>query len=492
MKQFIFVSLIMICISCISADKDGVVGERPNILLIVSDDHGMGDAGCYGNPVIQTPNLDYLASEGILFNNAFCTSASCSASRSVILTGLYNHANGQFGHQHSFHHFRTFDHIKSLPMLLAEEGYRTARIGKYHVGPDKVYPFDLVLDGQCRSPVEMADACKPVLSSEDDSPFFLYFCTCDPHRGGGKVESDPYQPDRFGNREEGWPGIVSVHYDPGEVIVPDYLPNLPATRAELAQYYESVSRVDQGLGHLFELLKEYGKWENTVIIYISDNGIAFPGAKTNLYEPGMKLPCIVYDPLSGTKDAVTDALICWADITPTILDYAGILPEDNSIPGTTPVEWKSLEIPRPSKFHGRSFKEVVKNPEAEGFKEIYASHTFHEITMYYPMRVVRTQEYKLIWNIASGLDYPHASDLWESATWQAALESESGKYAGRTIESYSHRPTFELYNIQEDPLEWNNLAYKAEYVNELEELKTKLKNFQERTMDPWIVKWEHE
>jgi N-sulfoglucosamine sulfohydrolase len=82
--------------------------------------------------------------------------------------------------------------------------------------------------------------------------------------------------------------------------------------------------------------------------------------------------------------------------------------------------------------------------------------------------------------------------LWKSATWQAALENESGKYAGRTIESYSHRPTFELYNIQEDPMEWNNLAYKAEYINVLEELKTKLKNFQERTMDPWIVKWEHE
>lgn len=492
MKQLIVLSLILMLIACVPSDRDRNTDERPNILLIVSDDHGMGDAGCYGNPVIQTPNLDYLASQGLRFNNAFCTTASCSASRSVILTGLYNHANGQFGHQHVFHHFRTFDHIKSLPTLLAEDGYRTARIGKFHVGPDEVYPFGLILDGHCRSPVEMADACKQVLSSKDRSPFFLYFCTCDPHRGEGKVESDPYKPDRFGNREEGWPGIVPVHYQSGEVIVPDFLPDLPATRAELAQYYESVSRVDQGLGRLFKLLKEYGKWGNTVIIYISDNGIAFPGAKTNLYEPGMKLPCLVYDPRSDFRGSKTNAMVCWADLTPTILDYAGILPEDNSIPGTIPVEWKLPEMPRPSVFHGRSFKEVMNNPDADGFEEIYASHTFHEITMYYPMRLVRTKEYKLIWNIASGLDYPYASDLWESATWQATLRTGSGKYAERTIESYERRPRFELYNIQEDPMELNNLAYKPEYVDLMEEMKTKLKNFQERTMDPWIVKWEHE
>jgi len=492
MKQLILLLIFLLLVSCISSNRNQVADRMPNILLIVSDDHGMNDAGCYGNPVIKTPNLDYLASQGLRFNNAFCTTASCSASRSVILTGLYNHANGQFGHQHAFHHFSTFDHIKSLPVLLAEGGYRTARIGKFHVGPEEVYPFDFVLDGHCRSPVEMADACKPVFESNSQSPFFLYFCTCDPHRGEGKIESESYQPDRFGNREAGWPGIVPVHYNPEEVIVPDYLPDLQATRAELAQYYESVSRVDQGLGHLFELLKEYGKWDNTVIIYISDNGIAFPGAKTNLYEPGMKLPCIVYDPSCGIQNAETDALVCWADITPTILDYAGILPEDNSIPGITPMEWEFLEIPRPSKFHGKSFRKVMNNPDTDEFEEIYASHTFHEITMYYPMRVIRTREYKLIWNIASGLDYPYASDLWESATWQAALESGSGKYAKRSIESYERRPRFELYNIQEDPMELNNLAFKPEYADIMEKMKTKLINFQERTMDPWIVKWEHE
>ncbi|MCK4753057.1 MAG: sulfatase-like hydrolase/transferase, partial [Planctomycetes bacterium] len=108
-------------------------GKKPNIVLYVSDDHGLDALGCYGNPIIKTPNMDSLAAEGVRFTNAFCTSASCSASRSVILSGMYNHANGQYGHQHGYHHFVSFDKVKSLPVLLSEAGYRTARAGKLHV-----------------------------------------------------------------------------------------------------------------------------------------------------------------------------------------------------------------------------------------------------------------------------------------------------------------------------------------------------------------------
>ena len=106
------------------------LAARPNVVLFVTDDQSP-DAGCYGNSVIQTPNLDALAADGTCFDEAFCTTASCSASRSVILTGLYNHANAQYGHQHTYHHFRTYDRIQSLPVLIGKAGYRTARIGKY-------------------------------------------------------------------------------------------------------------------------------------------------------------------------------------------------------------------------------------------------------------------------------------------------------------------------------------------------------------------------
>src|SRR5262245_48944324 len=97
-----------------------------NVVLIVTDDQGQ-DAGCYGNRVLKTPNLDALAAEGTRFTHAFCTTASCSASRSVILTGRHNHANGHYGHQHSYHHFSSFDNVQSLPALLSRAGYRTAR-----------------------------------------------------------------------------------------------------------------------------------------------------------------------------------------------------------------------------------------------------------------------------------------------------------------------------------------------------------------------------
>ncbi len=455
------------------AGKPASAGEsrRPNIVLIVSDDHGLEAVGCYGNPVIKTPNLDGLAREGVHFTNAFCTTASCSASRSVILTGMYNHANGQYGHQHSYHHFVSFPNIKSLPVLLTEAGYRTGRIGKYHVAPDEVYKFDVALQANSRSPVEMAEKCKAFVAA--DGPFFLYFCTSDPHRGGGKAEELSTRPDRFGNRPQGYPGITEVKYKPEEVIVPPFLPDTPECRAELAQYYQSVSRVDQGVGKLLSVLKEAGKYDNAVVIYISDNGVAFPGAKTTLYEPGMRLPCIVRNPQQKKKGIACDALINYADLAPTILDFAG------GRPGR-------------AEFQGCSFKPVLEAEHPKGWDVTFASHTFHEITMYYPMRVVRRRRYKLIWNIAHGLDYPFASDLWEASTWQATIRRGDKYYGKRRVEAYIHRPKFELYDLENDPHEVKNLAENPKYVKILGEMKEQLKAFQKRTNDPWIVKWKYE
>jgi len=459
----------------ISAGAFARHNKRPNVVLVVSDDHGLDALGCYGNPVIKTPNLDALAGEGVRLTNAFCTSASCSASRSVILSGMYNHANGQYGHQHSYHHFVSFPNVRSLPVMLTEAGYRTCRIGKYHVAPEEVYKFDATLPANTRSPVQMADNCRDFISSDDDKPFFLYFCTSDPHRGGGVANELPGKPDRFGNKPGGgaYPGIDEVKYDPKDVVVPPFLPDLSECRAELAQYYQSVSRVDQGVGRLMRVLKQAGKYDNTVVIYISDNGVAFPGAKTTLYEPGMNLPCIVRDPRQRNKGIACDALVNYADLAPTILDYAGALP-------------------RKSSLQGRSFRPVLNQEHPKGWGETYASHTFHEITMYYPMRVVRQRKYKLIWNIAHGLDYPFASDLWASATWQATIRAGNRYYGKRTVDAYLHRPKFELYDLENDPHEVENLADNPGHQKVLTELKSKLKAFQKRTKDPWVVKWQYE
>ena len=139
----------LICISPLALNSGSAESLR-NIVLIVTDDQSP-DAGCYGNQVIQTPHLDKLAEDGVTLTNAFCTTASCSASRSVILTGLHNHANGHYGHEHAYHHFSSFQQVKSLPVLLKQAGYRTARSGKYHVAPETVYQFDQALKGSARS-----------------------------------------------------------------------------------------------------------------------------------------------------------------------------------------------------------------------------------------------------------------------------------------------------------------------------------------------------
>jgi N-sulfoglucosamine sulfohydrolase len=466
----LWVAQSLLLFSCLNA-----LAAPRNVVLFVTDDQGQ-IAGCYGNSVIETPHLDALAADGTRFTNAYCTTASCSPSRSVILTGLYNHANGQYGLEHGYNHFRSIENLKTLPALMRDAGYRTARIGKFHVGPARTYPFDTVLQADPRNPVEMANRCREIIEADSDQPFFLYFCPSDPHRGG-VAKDRPHRPDSFGNRPNGesYPGVKPVPYDPSEVIVPPFLPDTPTCRAELAEYYESVSRADAGLGRLVELLKQFGRYDDTLVICISDNGYPFPGAKTTVYEPGIRLPCIVRDPGAKRRGVVSAAFVSWVDIAPTILDFAG----------------EKLS-PR-AKMHGRSFLPVLEQEIPTGWDEVYASHTFHEVTMYYPMRAIRSGRYKLIWNIAHPLPFPFASDLFGSATWQDALRhGNEFQYGNRTIKAFANRPAFELYDLEEDPNELQNLADDSAHRETRGLLKLKLRDFQKRTGDPWILKWDRE
>ena len=499
-------------------DDDKSPGNSParNVVVFIADDHGP-DAGAYGNPVIRTPNLDALAAEGMLFTHAFATTASCSASRSVILTGLHNHRNGQFGHGHDFHHFQAFDTIRSLPVLLAEAGYRTASAGKYHVAPEEVFHFQEYIEGHARDVISMVDHARPFLEAEDDRPFFLYVATSDPHRGGDRVPTnrasagappageapagdDPpasdgehptLTPDPFGNRPQGYPGIGPATYDPDDVLVPDWLPDTPVTRAEIAEYYQSVSRVDQGFGYLMRLLEELDLYETTLIVYLSDHGMAMPGAKTTVYEPGLRSPLIVRHPDSPEQGAVTDAMVSWVDITPTILDFAGVA--EPSYRQQVQSEGIRKHLPETHGLHGRSFLHVLEGGKPEGFDRVEASHTFHEIQMYYPMRVVRDRDYKLIWNIAHPLPFPFATDLWASSTWQQVhRRGPEASFGVRSVDAYLHRPEFELYDVRNDPWESKNLANRPEYAEVLERYREMMWEFQVRTADPWLLKWTYE
>ena len=149
--------------------------------------------------------------------------------------------------------------------------------------------------------------------------------------------------------------------------------------------------------------------------------------------------------------------------------------------------------PKFARYHGRSWLDLLGKDKSEGWDEVMASHTFHEIQMYYPMRAVRDRRFKLIWNIASPLPYPFASDLWAASTWQAQHEKGlDAPYGNRTVGSYIQRPTFELYDLESDPSESRNLAEEASFTKVLETLKSRLKEAQEETDDPWVMKWEYE
>ena len=449
------------------------MNERMNVVLMVADDHGREALGCYGNQAIKTPNLDALAADGVCFTQAFCTSASCSPSRSVILTGLQNHTNGTYGLTHATHHFSMFDHVDTLPAALRRNGYRTGRAGKKHYAPEHLFPFDWGLpEGNFgRDDVRLSEACREFIRGSE--PFFLYWCSRNPHRGQ-VLKDHPLKVNDFGNPREPFPGDNEQVFSPDSVCVPSFLPDTPEVRAELAQYFQSIARLDRGAGRLINILKEEGKYDRTVIIYISDNGAAFPQAKTTLYEPGMRLPCIVRSPEHENRGTNCDGLVTWADLTPTIMDFAGV-------PGYA------------ENTYGDSFRNIIDEESPSDWREeIFAAHSFHEITNYYPMRVVRTKQYKFIYNIAWKLDYSFAADLWESASWQAYLRVEGEMFGARSAEAYIHRPKFELYDLTADPDETVNLADDPRYESRVKDFIEKIKKFQEETEDPWLHKWVYE
>lgn len=483
-----------------------------NIIFFITDDESP-TLGCYGDKAARTPNIDAIAADGAIFLNAFATTASCAASRSVVMSGLHNHRNGMYGHQHSWHKFASWHNVVSLslPRVLANEGYRTAQIGKYHVAPEEVYHYETYIKGNGRNALSMANAAKKFITDQsDERPFFLYFATSDPHRGGGTDETSErkLKPDLFGNKPKhgAHEGVEEEFFKSSEVTVPPFLPDTAETREELAQYYQSCARVDKGLGRLVEILKQAGLYDKTLIVFTADHGMAFAGGKTTVYEGGLRVPFVVRNPYEEKRGLKLNGMVSHIDITPSLLDFAGGLDPKTNGPKkwVDPNEfWKGKPYaakenrgPRNEKFnsyHGKSWLPILGAPNAEHWDTIFASHTFHEIQMYYPMRVVRDKKYKLIWNIAHGLPYPFASDLWSASSWQAQFQkSLDAPYGQKTVGEYINRPKFELYDIAKDPDESNNLAADPSYAKILAEYQEKIKAQQKKFDDPWIMKWEYE
>ena len=432
-------------------------GRQRNILLLISDDQGL-DLGCYG-VAIKTPRLDRLARGGTLFRQGYAAVSSCSPSRAVINTGLYTHQNGMYGLQHDVHHQSLLPGIETLPSLLRAAGYATALVGKKHVGPDSAFPYETELVPErsgIRDVRELAIAATSFIRASDDRPFFVTVAYSDPHRA-----AVDYGNDRL------WPGVKPDRYDPRRLELPSHLPDLPAVRQDIAEYYESVSRLDTGVGMILDDLVASGRANDTLVIFLSDNGRPFPGAKTNFYDAGLHLPLIIHAPGSGP--AVNDAMVSWTDIAPTVLDWAGVAP------------------PLAYKLSGSSLLPILGKANDPARDAIFASHDFHEINQYYPMRCIRTRTHNYILNLAYQLPYPIAGDVAGSPSWKAIAADPSDRIGKRTQAAYLQRPAEELYDLARDPDELNNVAADPAYAGVKAALAERLRAVRAATKDPWLA-----
>lgn len=275
------------------------------------------------------------------------------------------------------------------------------------------------------------------------------------------------------------PDWQPIKYNPDDIIVPYFVQDTPAARRDIAAQYTTVSRLDQGLGLVLQELKNAGFYDDTLVIYSSDNGIPFPTGRTNLLDPGMAEPFLVSSPLNKERwGQISNAMVSLVNIVPTILDWFDIKYPEYKIFGPENVQ-----------LTGQSILPVLKEEPSAGWDEVYASHNLHEVTMYYPMRVVRTSEYKLIHNLNYKMPFPIDQDFMLSPSFQDLLNrTRRGvpTHWFKSLKQYYYRSQWELYNLKNDPHELNNLAGSSEYKSLLVELQARLNSWQNVTDDPWI------
>lgn len=457
-----------------------------NVLLIVADDGGF-ESGVYNNTAIHTPHLDALARHSLIFRNAFTSVSSCSPSRASLLTGLPQHQNGMYGLHQDVHHFNSFDKVQSLPLLLSQAGVRTGIIGKKHVGPETVYPFDFAFTEENSSVLQVGrnitrikQLVRKFLQTRDDRPFFLYVAFHDPHRCGHSQPQYGAFCEKFGNGESGMgriPDWTPQIYDPQDVMVPYFVPDTPAARADLAAQYTTIGRMDQGIGLVLQELRGAGVLNDTLIIFTSDNGIPFPSGRTNLYWPGTAEPLLVSSPEHPQRwGQVSDAYVSLLDLTPTILDWFSIPYPSYAIFGS-----KTIQLT------GRSLLPAL---EAEPpWATVFSSQSHHEVTMSYPMRSVYHRNLRLIHNLSFKMPFPIDQDFYVSPTFQDLLNrTTAGQPTGwyKNLRHYYYRERWELYDISRDPRETRNLAADPDFAQVLEVLKAQLVKWQWETHDPWV------
>ncbi|XP_072271052.1 N-sulphoglucosamine sulphohydrolase isoform X1 [Pyxicephalus adspersus] len=460
-------------------------GLGRNVLLIIGDDAGF-ETGIYNNSAIQTPHINELAKRSLIFKNAFTSVSSCSPSRGAILTGLPQHQNGIYGLHQDVHHFNSFNDVRSLPLLLNQAGIRTGIIGKKHVGPESVYPFDFAYTEENGSVLQVGRnitriklLVRKFLQSMDQRPFFLYVAFHDPHRCGHSHPQYGAFCEKFGNGEPGMgriPDWKPQYYTPDQVQVPYFIPDTPSARADIAAQYTTVGRMDQGLGLILSELRSFGHDNDTLVIFSSDNGIPFPNGRTNLYWSGRAEPLLISSPHYPERwGQFSESFASLLDITPTVLD------------------WFSIQYPNYKIFDktvqlsGKSLLPALESEQP--WTTVFGSQSHHEITMYYPMRSVQHMQYLLVHNLNFKMPFPIDQDFYISATYQDLLNrtiSGLPTHWFKSLHTYYYRDRWELYDRLKDPEELVNLAVDPSYHDILLSLQQMLNKWQWETSDPWI------
>jgi uncharacterized sulfatase len=408
--------------------------HRPNILWIIAEDICC-DFGCYGNEVVQTPNIDGLAREGAIYQNAFTTAPICSPSRSAFMTGMYQTSIGAHNHRsHRDDGFSLGGGVRVITEYFREAGYFTSnskgldfqKSGKkdlnFKIWKDKKGPFDGT-DWRER---------------DSDQPFFAKINFYETHRPFVRDEHNPVDADL--------------------VEIPPYYPDHRLTRADFAMYLESIQVLDRKIGKVIQRLKDDGLYEDTIIFFFGDNGRPFPRGKQNLYEGGIHVPLIIRWPGKIKAGSVVSDLVSAIDLAPASMQLAG--------------------IEEPAYMQGRDFLSV----KAKKRKYIFAAKDRCDAAVD-RVRCVRTDKYKYIKNFNPDTPYFSLSrySIREHPEYalMKMLESQGKLNKDQMKFMAEKRPVDELYDIEKDPHELNNLAVNPKYAGVLNDLKKRL--------DRWIA-----
>jgi N-sulfoglucosamine sulfohydrolase len=446
--------------------------EKPlNIVLILADDQG-AHLSAMGTPGISTPNVDALAKNGMLFTNAFAVVASCSPSRSSIMTGMYPHANGhwrntitptldepdsEFGrNSNTVDEVGIHEYLETLPEIFQDHGYFTAITQKFHMSPPWKFPFS-ARNSVHNDPQKYKKVISEFIEEAGEKPFFFQANVAPPHRPF-KSHMDTFP--------QFLPNIDSIK-------VPEYLADTPEMKKDLQEYYGSVQLADACAGAIIETLREKGLLENTLIIYTGDQGEPYHRSKASAYYAGLHVPFVVSGP--GVKKNInSEALVSLIDIMPTFLDYS------------------NLKIPE--SVQGKSLRPILlgRAEKVAGRKYVFGEHNSHGPARaeHYPSRIVFDGRYYYIHNLMHGKSYELPADLkqelvWGNHSYQATLNAkESHPVQYRLLKTLENgRPEEELYDMQNDHGQLKNLAAEPEFQNKLKELRSVLKRWRARTGD---------